>query len=1266
MKTHSPRKHSLPATSTWWAAPAAFLATLLALPVNAGIVVPDLPLTTGNRVAPNILFILDDSGSMADDEMPNEAVGSICRRRSNGSCYDNTAITGKTYVGNTLYYNPAVTYQPWMRADGNRRTGGTTYTAVYGSRNLAAGGTINLAQATSCRYYNNNTGTTPDEGVGNQVCGGEQTFWVPINPAESDRARLKEAKNYYRYTIASDGTAIQRAEYGDTVITDNTPPDQRPAGYPLSVPETTSNVSPSGSMEHVYQVTVPAGSWSGMVVTLSGGTHGSGSSHSNGSGDGANLYVAGSSAINTGNYLRRSRKDGNNEDITISSPVGGSNFWIGVDRDSSFGGVMLDVRFIAEPDVTSNRCDGSITGSGETWINCSATLPNASRTFEQEKINYATWFSYHRTRMKAAKAGASEAFRSVDSKARVGFRTIHARGANHSAPIPVAQGDGRFINDTALSISNRGDWYDSLHAAIGYSGTPLQSALDAAGTYFSSDAAGGPYGPETGRAQLSCRQNFTILTTDGYWNGGIVRSDNEDNTQGATIMGPNGRSYRYQPTAPYSDSYAGTLADVAMRYWKTDLRQERHMGNTEYPDNNNVPTTDANPAFWQHMVTFGISIGLKTSSGKSSVDDVNSSTVWPDPELSNTSGSAAVPARIDDLLHAAVNGRGAFVSAANPAEFTAGLSEALAAIAQRTSSFSNVATNAASIRTGGKVFNASYVSGLWTGTVRAWNLDANNNPGTLAWEASVPAHTGRDVFTFDGASGATFPTENQSEALERTGGPVDYPVTPEQNANYIKGDTSLEERNGGLLRNRTTVLGDIVGSSPAYVDETQTLYVGANDGMLHAFDATSGDELFAYVPNIINFGNLATLSRGDYTHKFFVDGPIAVSPRTLTSNRNFLIGALGKGGKGLYGLDVTSPGSFSASDVEWELADTPLNNMGLVMGRPVLARVKSGAVAAIVGNGVNSTNERAVLIVVNLQTGAVIREIDTGAGSTATPNGLSAPTAVLGPDGRTMAYAYAGDRLGNVWKFDMTDESPAAWTATRLFTARSNDGSGAVQPITSGVTVATDPRTYKRWVLFGTGSYVTTTEADDKTALTQSMYGFVDSDTVVGYSDLQKRNINNTGSFQNGYPVRTFDAQASLPTDKEGWFVNLPGNGERVVQDSQVVANILITASMIPVGDACEASGTGYINAVDAFTGTSAGKSFFDLDGDGVSTDTVIGGVPVGSVNFGVGMPTLPIFLDGKLVVGGTGGTLGSEKPGAGGIVRNIWGRVSWREVRAD
>ncbi|HQY49405.1 MAG TPA: PilC/PilY family type IV pilus protein [Thermomonas sp.] len=1230
MKTQlpKPRRQLIPVSPQWWAAPAAFMATMLALPVNAGIVIPDEPLTSGARVAPNVLFILDDSGSMAWRNMNNKFIteitgsGSFSSTPDAGGVFDGTGISSESsgndkmymqnYITNTLYYNPAVNYQPWMGPDGNRLTGGVSFTSAFDSSNYATYSPIGTNGGS--RNLSNNA----------------QTFYVPKNPASTDNAYLGKVDNYYRYQIPSGGTDVVRAEYGAVVDS---------GWISIAVSPSSGSVKQANVNTHTLGA-VPSGARLQLDIESQNSRHGH-----------YELKDPSSAVVCTLQF-----GDSETKSCSINPTSAGVYTLVATDAfpDNNAADYKLKAWY-----RTTNRC-GSGNGSYD-WINCTSATPTG-RSVAAELTNFATWFSYSRTRIKSAKAGATEAFRSLGKKVRVGYRTIWNR---NNLDIPVASGDGRFYNDSTSSpnITNRTDWYNHLLGAAASDGTPLQSALNSAGQYFSSDSSSGPYGPESGSDQLSCRQNFTILTTDGYWNNNTISTGNSDNTAGSAIKGPKGATYTYNPVAPFKDSYSSTLADIAMRYWKTDLRTENYMGNTSKPDNNNVPTTDSDPAFWQHMVTFTISIGLKTTLGWSSVDDVPANPAWPDPDTSNPGNDN--PKRIDDLLHAAVNGHGTFVAASSPSEFTAGLTQALAAIAQRTSSFSNVATNAASIKSGGKVFNANYTSGLWSGGVSAWTLDASNNPTTLAWNASIPAVASRKVYTYDGAMGATFPTGTQKTALVRTGGPVDYPATGDENADYIKGDSSKEERNNGLLRNRpNTVLGDIVGSSPAYVADTDTLYVGANDGMLHAFNAADGKELFAYVPNLLDFSNLAQISRGDYEHKFFVDGPVVVTNRKLTPSKNLLVGALGKGGKGLYGLDVTTPAGFGTSNVSWELGDTVNGNMGLVMGRPVLAKVKTGVAAAIIGNGVNSTNNKAVLIVVNAETGAVIREIDTGAGGSSTPNGLSAPTGILGPDGRTIAYAYAGDRLGNVWKFDLTNASPSSWTATKLFTAKSNDGTGAVQPITGGVTVATDPKTYKRWVFFGTGSFLTITEGDDKTASTQGMYGFMDDGAAVTYSDLKKRGVNNTGATQDGYPVRTFDAKADLDSGKKGWYLTLPGKGERIVQDAQLVANILVTASMIPEGDACDASGTGYINALDAFTGTSAGSSFFDLDGDGSTTDSAIGGVPVGSVNFGVGMPTLPIFLDGKLIVGGT--NAGSGSPGAGGISKKSWSRVSWREIRSD
>ena len=1196
----------------WWAVPATFLATLLALPVNAGIVLPDEPLTTGNRVAPNILFIMDDSGSMDRTYMPEDPPNTTTPN-----------VSDLAYTRNTLSYDPKQDYKTWMGADGNRVAGGTSYTSVYNSTTVRTG-SLNLS-------------------------GRVQTFYVPKDTTNNTAAYLGNGQNYYRYQILPNGK-IYRSEWKLTGAL--TSP---------SVSGTLGSWGPSGSNQYspTWNVSVPQYSY-GVTFSSSGG------GVSALTDQGANLYIrSNNTSVDTGNYTARSMNPGNVETI-VRTPNGSDVTWsTRLYSQTSFTGTVT---------VTySYDICATTTFVGSAWRDCTEMTPTG-RTADDEKANYAVWYSYHRTRMKVAKAGASEAFRSMGNKVRVGYWDIHDRtGSTGTFNIPVTKGDGRFVNDTTVTpaVTNRTDWYNYLFNQTTTGSTPLRSALKNAGDYFSSTGASGPYGPEATASQYSCRQNFTILTTDGYWNtpdelGGFTSAwslgaiGDEDSTNGALITGPKSASYQYLASAPYNDG-SGTaghtlsLADIAMFYWKNDLRTLT----------NNVPKTDANPAFWQHMVTFGISIGLTGESGYTSVGSIPATYAgWPDPEA-NITGFYDIDARIDDLLHAAVNGRGTFVAATNPTAFASGLKNALAVIAQRTASYSNVSTNSTSLNTGAQVFSASYTSGLWTGSVTARAVTRSGVSSTLTWTASIPAFATRTsrVFTSNGTSGATFPTSTQEAALVRTGGPVDYPVTATENANYIKGDPSKEERNGGLLRNRIpSVLGDIVGSSPAYVRDTGTLYVGANDGMLHAFDATSGQELFAYVPNIINFNNLAMLSRGDYDHKFFVDGPVVVSNRALTPSKNVLVGTLGKGGKGLYALDVSNPAAFGTGSFKWERAETGTGataHMGLVQGTPLLAAVRNGSStnAVVLGNGVNSANEKAVLIVLDLETGAVIRQIDTGVGSTAAPNGLSAPTGVYAADGKTLVYAYAGDMLGNVWKFDMTSSSPSAWSATKIFNATKS----VAQPITSALTVATDPVTRKRWVFFGTGRFMTTSDADDKTASAQSMYGFIDENqtTAYGRGNLTARGVTVSGT------ARYFDDKAPLASTSKGWYVDLPGAGERIVQDAQIASTFLITASMVPEGDACDASGTGYINAIDAFTGTSGGASFFDVDGDGNTDDTGAGGKPTGSVNLGVGMPTRPILLPGQIVVGGTGD---GSAAGLGGSDSGEmqWGRVSWREVRKD
>lgn len=1245
-RSHPQMRRTHVSQRSWWAAPSAFLATILSLPAAAGIDIPSDPLTTGARVPPNVLFILDDSGSMAFEAMPASSIGG-------SSDWKN-----RSHAHNAVYYNPSKTYQPWIAANGEPVSGGTSYTAAYGSFNLVGGTTINLGNSNSCRTYNRNNNASDDDlWNGTEVCGGVQTYYVPRN-ALGD---LNDRANFYRYEITAGGADVVRAEWGTKRTTN---------AVLIGGQATYSGTLNDETVVTTMTANVPAGSRLDIRFENT-------SSNNNTRTLNYAAYAPNGAQVCDDTLTRRS-----NRTCAISDTAAGQ-YRIVLSRTS--GSTTTSYQVTAQL-TTDRSCDGTTNGDG--WINCTPNTTPTGRSVEAEKQNFATWFSYHRTRMKAAKAGASAAFSELGTNVRVGFRTIWQRNGTNSGnwprqsvPIPVQYNNGLFDDVTigGTTYDNRTKWYSRLHNAIGSSGTPLHGALHQAGIYFSSDSADGPYGPQTGANQLACRQNFSILTTDGYWNDWSnypsgSRVGNSDGDPGADIDEPStGASYKYTPGPPYSDSHGGsngTLADVAMHYWKRDLRSGMR---------NIVPTTAANPAFWQHMVTFGLSIGLTGSTGMGSVRDVPQNySSWPDPMATENA------TRIDDLLHAAVNSRGAFVGASDPDEFTEGLKAALAAIVERTGSFSNVASNSTAIDTGTRVFQANYISSIWTGELRSQPVSltggvasvdcSGSSQPAVGWCASkgIPSVGSRKIFTTNGhndghpvtpvitagTSARAFPssaTTAQLASITRTGA-INYPVTGDRNAAYVAGDRSRELSRGGTLRNRNHVLGDIVGSSPAFVQDTNTVYVGANDGMLHAIDAANGDELFAFIPGIINWQALGTLSRPDYAHRYFVDGPVVVSSRQQTPGRNLLVGSLGKGGKGLFSLDVSNPSAFGTADFKWERAETPGNNMGLIQGRPIIGRVGTTD-AVVVSNGVNSARDRAVLLILNLETGNVIREIDTGVGSMALPNGLAEPTGVYGQDGKTLAYVYAGDLQGNVWKFDLTGAS-STWSARKILTA--TDSTGKAQPISGGVTVATHPTTNKRWVFAGTGRYYTTGDVGDTSV--QGMYGVIEHTVPLTRDDLTQRTLSVTTATSNGYPVRSFAANSPLPVGSFGWFIDLPAAGERIVQAPQVVSTFMITASMIPSGDACESDGSGYINALDAFTGTSAGGSYFDLDRDGDTNDERIGQLPVGSVNLGVGMPTLPSLLRGMLVVGGSSGSgLGSPL-----TLAPRWDRASWREIRRD
>ena len=279
----------------------------------------------------------------------------------------------------------------------------------------------------------------------------------------------------------------------------------------------------------------------------------------------------------------------------------------------------------------------------------------------------------------------------------------------------------------------------------------------------------------------------------------------------------------------------------------------------------------------------------------------------------------------------------------------------------------------------------------------------------------------------------------------------------------------------------------------------------------------------------------------------------------------------------------------------------------------------------------------------------------------------------------TVDYVYAGDLKGNVWKFDLHSGTAADWKVAKgaaMFTATDDDGNP--QPITAGLAIARDPATGSIWVFAGTGAFI---ESDDVTDTgVQSLYGLIDAgfgvdDDVapIDRKDLVERSIVAVGRSADGKTIRGFEEASDLPAGKPGWRVDLDfptAAGERVVSNPRVQGTVLLAASLVPPeSGTCDAGGSGFINALDAFTGTSLGAPYFDVNDDGKydegDSQTTDDGttVPVGSIDLGVGMPTLPTLIEKLLVVGGSKGTLGSVAMNPqGGAAR----RISWREILRD
>lgn len=881
--------------------------------------------------------------------------------------------------------------------------------------------------------------------------------------------------------------------------------------------------------------------------------------------------------------------------------------------------------------------------------------------------NYAIWYTYHRTRAKIAKAGASEAFSDLGEQHRVGFDVINRSGANPNMGIPVETDSGLFRGQNKLN------WFRRLHIVNANGWTPLRNSLHRTGAYFRDNKK--IWTVNGSGVEYSCRRNYAILTTDGYWNdtgvgGRPAYIGNYGNVDGVSSP-PN-----YLAGRPYSDVYGDTLADIAMYFWKTDLRPDLV---------NDVVASIDNPATWQHMVTFPISIGLQGTLEPTDATLVrlrSGAISWPNPLLREDA------TRIDDLWHAAVNSRGGFVAADDADKFSEALIKALSAIAKESGAGGGLGDTGRKVGGGSRIYQGRYQSGTWDGDVQAFAFssgDTANAPllWSLAEQTLNPDLFGtgqgfatRPIFTWSQGGGALLSLAalgSKAALLERANGSA--AVSAANNLNYLKGDRSLEKINGGNLRDRPgSLIGDVVNSVPQYVAENDSLFVGANDGMLHAINAADGKPLFSYMPRGIDYQALAELSNPYYQHRFFVDGIPRVSRRSVTSGKNILVSPLGRGGKGLFALDVTNPAGFGAANVLWDEDSTVNADMGYILSQPLIVPGNNGRTLVITANGLESNGGNAKVLVYELNAAGQVAARHAFGQTGGSGNGMTDFTAYdRNADGK-VDIVYAGDIQGNVWKIDLSGTSAASWGVANggspMFTAR--DAAGVAQPITGGFVVTVERKTGRAFVSFGTGKYLSVEDKDVSGPLqTQTLYTLIDGNTpITGRAQLHQRTFPHHGTTSDGRAVRGAEDYSELPNGVRGWYLDLgvpaSNRGERIVTRPEVSGDLLAVASLIPrASQGCASETGGYLTALNVFTGTNPkSNGYFDINGDG-QPDRVPGSQGhVSSIDLGRGTGGVRLYRneDGTLsaVTPGLDGSLLTTKLLGGGSAGE---RVNWREL---
>jgi len=751
-------------------------------------------------------------------------------------------------------------------------------------------------------------------------------------------------------------------------------------------------------------------------------------------------------------------------------------------------------------------CLNAPNGSGTLKryeIKSGNTFPSG-RSYADEIQNFANWFTYHRKRKLMLAAAMGKVLEPMTGL-RMGVVPFADRGS-------VTMLDADATSSASNRYATAGRFYLNSMTA---NGTPTHATMAHIADQFNTN---------TGVVQYACQRNSMFVVTDGFANAHSVTT-------------PSYTSATYGATAPYTTIHANSLADLALSYYTNRLRTDLTAGLVPLGDPTRVnPITNPN----LHITTYGITLGARgtLNSGSANPFGTNvfsSPPTWPAPVADD-------PTMIDDLWHATINGRGLMFLANDATAMRSAIQSAFDDILSQAGAQASIGVSSVNLGRGDdNAYLGKYNIRGWSGdlTRNAVNTSTGAVSTTASWSAAgllaARSWSTRLIFTSNNSSGLDFTVANVGATVN----PDSAKFTNTQVVEWMRGNRTGE---GDTVRARSSLIGAVVNAEPVVSRPDGVVYLASGEGMLHAFDTNTGAELWAYHPSDTLATAGASVARG-WVFKTQLDATPAFAQ--LSTGAKMLVGGLGAAGRSYYALDVSSPrpanATAAAAQFKWVFPTTTdttnRNLMGYTVGKPVITRTAADGNVVLVTSGYDNGNTigdgKGRLWMLNATTGAVIKTFRTTEGTTASEAGLVHVSAMKEADGTTR-YAYGGDLLGNVWKFDLATSGAGTHDATLVATLY--DASGNRQPVTAAPELVT--MASKRIILVGTGRVLDIN--DFGSTRTQSFYAIADGTTLTNArTGLTQRTY--TRSADDGTVGSTpITGSAFEWTTGRGWYVDLP------------------------------------------------------------------------------------------------------------------------------